>query len=72
MVSLLNKIAVKSGLLDDMGQDTSVKWFQGVNVLDMIVNFLLPLLFVIVFSFVVLKQRYKTHMKKIKRSPLVE
>ena len=72
MVSLLNKIAVKSGLLDDMGQDTSVKWFQGVNGLNMIVNFLLPLLFVIVFSFVVLKQRYKTHMKKIKRSSLVE
>lgn len=70
MTSLLNSLTLKAGLFEDMAKDNSIKWFEGINKYSFFMNLVIPLIFLIIFSFTVLKKRYKIHCQRMKKRGL--
>lgn len=58
-MNLINDILLKTGALSQIsGQgQAKIQWFKGIRFIDMLVSFILPLLFLLAIAFV-LKARY--------------
>lgn len=66
MVSLLNDVILKTGLIERISSEQGIQWFKDIKFINIVINLLLPLLIVITVAFF-LKRRYdiKKHREEI-------